>query len=66
MPTAVNSASLWKARFIEEMTRSVERAEEINKNAEVKTRQLTPEEFEKIFGDNPEYGKEIKIWEELT
>ena len=61
MPTAVNSASLWKARFIEEMTRSVERAEEINKNAEVKTRQLTPEEFEKIFGDNPEYGKEIEI-----
>lgn len=61
MPTAVNSASLWKARFIEEMTRSVERAEEINKNAEVKTRQLTPEEFEKIFGDNPEYGKEIKV-----
>ncbi len=65
MPTAVNSASLWKARFIEEMTRSVERAEEINKNAEVKTRQLTPEEFEKIFGDNPNYIKEIKIWEEL-
>lgn len=61
MPTAVNSASLWKARFIEEMTRSVERAEEINKNAEVKTRQLTAEEFEKIFGDNPEYGKEIEI-----
>lgn len=61
MPTAVNSASLWKTRFIEEMTRSVERAEEINKNAEVKTRQLTPEEFEKIFGDNPNYIKEIKI-----
>lgn len=61
MPTAVNSASLWKARFIEEMTRSVERAEEINKNAEVKTRQLTPEEFEKIFGDNPNYIKEIEI-----
>lgn len=61
MPTAVNSASLWKARFVEEMTRSVERAEEINKNAEVKTRQLTPEEFEKIFGDNPNYIKEIKI-----
>lgn len=61
MPTAVNSASLWKARFIEEMTRSVERAEEINKNAEVKTRQLTAEEFEKIFGDNPNYIKEIEI-----
>lgn len=61
MTIPVNSASLWKARFIEEMTRSVERAEEINKNAEVKTRQLTPEEFEKIFGDNPEYGKEIKV-----
>ena len=61
MPTAVNSASLWKARFIEEMTRSVERAEEINKNAEVKTRQLTPEEVAKIFGDNPNYIKEIEI-----
>lgn len=61
MTIPVNSAAMWKARFIEEMTRSVERAEEINKNAEVKTRQLTPEEFEKIFGDNPEYGKEIKI-----
>jgi hypothetical protein len=23
--------------------------------------QLTAEEFEKIFGDNPEYGKEIEI-----
>lgn len=69
MLTAVNSASLWKAlrkalreaRFIEEITRSVERAEEINKNAEVKTRQLTPEEFAKIFGDNPNYIKEIEI-----
>jgi len=61
MPTAVNSASLWKARFIEEMTRSVERAEEINKNAEVKTRQLTEEEMEKIFGNDPNYIKEIKI-----
>lgn len=61
MTIPVNSASLWKARFIEEMNRSVERAEEINKNAEVKTRQLTPEEIEKIFGDNPEYGKEIKV-----
>lgn len=61
MTIPVNSAAMWKARFIEEMTRSVERAEEINKNAEVKTRQLTPEEFEKIFGDNPNYIKEIEI-----
>lgn len=61
MTIPVNSAAMWKARFIEEMTRSVERAEEINKNAEVKTRQLTPEEFAKIFGDNPNYIKEIKI-----
>ena len=61
MTIPVNSASLWEAQCIEEMTRSVERAEEINKNAEVKTRQLTPEEFAKIFGDNPNYIKEIKI-----
>lgn len=61
MTIPVNSAAMWKARFIEEMTRSVERAEEINKNAEVKTRQLTPEEFAKIFGDNPNYIKEIEI-----
>jgi hypothetical protein len=32
-----------------------------NEEAPVKTRQLTAEEFEKIFGDNPEYGKEIEI-----
>ena len=61
MAIPVNSTSLWKARFMEEVNRNIERAEEENKKAEVKTRQLTPEEIEKIFGDNPEYGKEIEI-----
>jgi hypothetical protein len=32
-----------------------------NEEAPVKTRRLTKEEIEKIFGDNPEYGKEIEI-----
>lgn len=32
-----------------------------NEEAPVKTRQLTAEEFKKIFGDNPEYGKEIVV-----
>lgn len=62
MTIPVNSAAMWKARFIEEMTRSVERAEEINKNAEVKTRQLTDKEKKEIFENrNYDYIREIEI-----
>ena len=62
MTIPVNSAAMWKARFIEEMTRSVERAAEINKNAEAKTRQLTDKEKKEIFENrNYDYIKEIEI-----
>lgn len=61
MTIPVNSAAMWKARYVEETNRNIKRAEEENENAIVKTRQLTEEEFDIIFGDNPEYGKEIEI-----
>lgn len=61
MTIPVNSAAMWKARFTEETNRNIKRAEEENENAIVKTRQLTEEEMEKIFGNDPNYIKEIKI-----
>ena len=61
MTIPVNSAAMWKARFTEETNRNIKRAEEENENAIVNTRQLTEEEMEKIFGNDPNYIKEIKI-----
>lgn len=51
----------WKERYAEEVSRSLDAYEKMNEAAEVKTRKLTPEEMAEIFGDNPEYGKEIQI-----
>ena len=61
MQIPVNSQMKWKERYAAEMNRSLDEYEEINKNAPVKTRQLTPEEFAAIFGDNPDAIKEIKV-----
>lgn len=61
MQIPVSSQMKWKERYADEIARSVDEYEKKNKETEVKTRQLTPEEMTKIFGDNPEYGKEIRI-----
>ena len=61
MQIAANSSMKWKERYAEEVARSINEYEKMNEEAEVKTRQMTPEEIAQIFGDNPEYGKEIKI-----
>jgi hypothetical protein len=38
-------------------------AEKFNENSPVKSRQMTQEEIEQIFGGNPDYIKEIKVSE---
>ena len=61
MAIPVNSTARWKERYLDEIRRNLDRAEKENENATVKTRQLTKEEMEKIFGNDPNYIKEIKI-----
>lgn len=61
MQIPVSSQMKWKERYADEIARSIYEYEKKNEKAEVKTRQLTPEEFAEIFGDNPEKGKEIVI-----
>ena len=61
MTIPVNSQMKWKERCTAEMNRSIDRCERLNAEAPVRTRQLTPEEFAAIFGDNPDAIKEIKI-----
>ena len=61
MQIPVNSQAKWKERYADEIDRSIYEYEKKNEKAEVKTRQLTPEEFAEIFGDNPEYRKEIRV-----
>lgn len=61
MTIPVNSAARWKERYLDEIRRNLDKAEKENENAIVKTRQLTEEEMEKIFGNDPNYIKEIKI-----
>ena len=55
------TAANWRERYTASVLRSYFEYMKKNEEAPVKTRQLTAEEFEKIFGDNPEYGKEIEI-----
>lgn len=55
------TAANWRERYTASVLKSYFEYMKKNEEAPVKTRQLTKEEFEKIFGDNPEYGKEIKI-----
>lgn len=61
MTIPVNSTARWKERYLDEIRRNLDKAEKENENAIVKTRQLTEEEMEKIFGNDPNYIKEIKI-----
>lgn len=63
MTIAVNSAAKWKERYTEMINKSCYEYEQLNKEAEVKTRKLTPEEFDMIFGvnGNPNYIKEIGV-----
>lgn len=58
---ALNIPTGWREKYSAEIDCSIKRCEDLNKMAEVKTRLLTEEEKEKIFGSNPEYGKEIQI-----
>lgn len=53
----------WKERYQAEIKQSTKIAEKINEMAIVKTRLLTDEEIEKIFGDNgnPNAIKDIII-----
>jgi hypothetical protein len=55
------TAANWRERYTASVLRSYFEYMKKNEEALVKTRQLTKEEIEKIFGDNPEYGKEIEI-----
>lgn len=61
MAIPVNSTARWKERYLDEIRRNLDKAEKENENAIVKTRQLTEEEMKKIFGNDPNYIKEIKI-----
>ena len=55
------TAANWREQYAQSVKRAYWEYTKKNEEMPVKTRQLTKEEIEKIFGDNPEYGKEIEI-----
>lgn len=58
---ALNIPTGWREKYSAELDYNIKQYEDLNKEVEVRTRLLTEEEKEKIFGSNPEYGKEIQI-----
>lgn len=61
MRTVANSMGSWGARYAQDVERSVNYYNWLNSKQKVRTRQMTEEEIEKIFGDNPNYIQDITI-----
>lgn len=51
----------YMARFYAELNSDIEKMNAKNMEQPVKTRQMTEEEKKLIFGDNPNYIKEVRI-----
>lgn len=59
MITAVNSH--WREFYSAEVEKSIKTANEFNAHAECRTRQMTPEEYENVFGAKRESCHKLKI-----
>lgn len=51
----------WGARYTQDVERSVDYYNWLNSKQKVRTRQMTEEEIQKIFGSNPDCIKDITI-----
>lgn len=51
----------YMARFYEELNHDINKMNERNLRQPVRSRQMTEEEKEKIFGSDPNYIKDIKV-----
>ena len=51
----------YMARFYAELNSDIAKMNAKNMEQPVKTRQLTEDEIRKIFGENPNYLKEVKV-----
>lgn len=51
----------YKARFYAELNSDIEKMNSKNMEQPVKTRQLTEDEMRKIFGENPNHIKDVKV-----
>lgn len=57
MPTPAN----YRGRFYAELNSDIAKMNVKNREQPVKTRQMTEDEIRKIFGENPNHIKEIKV-----
>lgn len=57
MTTPVN----YRGRFYAELNSDIAKMNVKNREQPVKTRQMTEDEIRKIFGENPNHIKEIKV-----
>lgn len=51
----------YMAHFYAELNSDIAKMNAKNMEQPVKTRQLTEDEMRKIFGENPDYIKEVKV-----